>query len=1663
MNIRRITIGLLVLATTVTAFTVLSADEVAAQQGSEVCLEPIGDTFVRSDQANTNFGGETGLSVAWWEGSYQSRTYLQFDLSSLPAEAEVESAQLELYLNFSELDPLSTVLEPAAEPWGENSLTWNTKPGGLGTEGYELHGGTEGWKVWDATSLVQGWLQGTSNNGIIVRAEAPPLGAEFAAREGAADRAPALCVTYSVPPESDLLTAEEAAAEVEGEDRLEEELLDDQPTEAVLIDVPDGTEFVPKYWLVLLEDAEGTPSGVVGIDPYSGELGFEHFVGAGYRFPQYDPDRTRQLLLDNGMDPANYRPEGAGLVWLGGKVKANLWFIPAESGELADALALTAFDRAGKLYSYLPVDPLFETEHGEAMYAFPSLWEWASLTDWALREGDFEEEPPGDVVPPDDASTVGASDTNASSTGSSLTTEPMQAEADLSIRASGCSGGQCWNTDLVSDVPFYQQGNTQWCALFGLSMMHQWWSPLQLGTGSNQASELGSFLGHGTNQGTTMSEMDDIITQWDVINTGYQDFQTTFSGVGQHPIQDGNPALKTDDIKSWIALDAPVAATTDSDGGGSGAMTDHVVVVIGYDDRKDKIWIHNSGAFLGKSGRWAQGTVSYNDWNNKFWSAKWWDVPVFNKNDRRYGLIGGYPGDMDRASFSTTDGDVLGLSTKPDDERVEVANIGLGVANDGAKGGSDAFGQDYETTVRLDFQQGGGWFEDETLGDFDRAGAPTFSFHYDTGLNQGSTIGGGGVYVDPADPTRTGYLGQTDLRFTYTIFDRDDRNHYQGGSLTVFDDRGTGTNNTSMMPKPALYKRVSQVTHSYTVEDDDTSGPHFTNFQPGLVEYLEDDNWPSGDLRLQADIQDASGIRDVTFHYEVYAPSGAIVHSDDVNLAAHGSGTYHYDVPRSEWYNEDRVEWWFEATDDDNDRPNDESEAESTTNIVHLVDDDVQGPSLVDYDHSAELATIGGQELVSYTLKVKLNDPSGVLDDGTYPTVFYRWGTSNVTETVNDGSIDADYDGDWYKAAFTAPAHRRTETLYWRVKAVDMDNDRSPSVDRSTSWTRIFQLDIPPELCVTPASIDHDFGLLSNVSGGKLTAEWPIVVGNCGGSSLEVFAEVSEGLENTTGSTPSCPLGLGHCWLGASGIPSPGSPGGGERLYGGDRQTVTVRINTWGFDYQVPILNPGRYEGVIRLDTAGGERLTGTIQAAIPQITVTAPHHGAAWEDGETYTITWQSMYMPGGTNVALELSGPASHVIDASTADNGSYAWTVPSSGLPDGQYRVEVNPVGLPTMAGRSEPFWIGNAPPVQPVNQSPAEGEQGVSSTPVLTGSAFSDSNPGDAQQAAQWQIRGDTLGTSQYSSPRWDTMTDTTQLRSARVPTGVLPAMASAGTRVTVRADEYIFTPERFEVTRGQLVTLTLENQGTVSHSLTIPELEVSTPVISPGDTVSITFTPDRVGEFTFHCRVGNHEQLGMVGRIEVKESIFWWRVRHLDSQGAWSPWSDETSFSTVYNPPASKPGGLLNFGQVVADFRRLRNLTISYQPLHAGDIGFGGANAMGSMNTQGADGLRYAGVAFDLTATTPGGEPVTDLPDTYTLTVTYEDWQWQNRDIKSDGFLNLYWDTGTGWEPILPCSGCSHDREGNTFTARLDHLTEFALLSAPVQHVYLPDVVKSAVP
>ena len=74
-----------------------------------------------------------------------------------------------------------------------------------------------------------------------------------------------------------------------------------------------------------------------------------------------------------------------------------------------------------------------------------------------------------------------------------------------------------------------------------------------------------------------------------------------------------------------------------------------------------------------------------------------------------------------------------------------------------------------------------------------------------------------------------------------------------------------------------------------------------------------------------------------------------------------------------------------------------------------------------------------------------------------------------------------------------------------------------------------------------------------------------------------------------------------------------------------------------------------------------------------------------------------------------------------------------------------------------------------PNQPSNVSPANGATGLSLTPTLQSSAFSDPDGGDTHGASQWQI---SAVSGDYSSPVIDSLTDSVNLVSILVPSGRL---------------------------------------------------------------------------------------------------------------------------------------------------------------------------------------------------------------------------------------------------------------------------------------------------
>ena len=128
---------------------------------------PSGDTFVSSTTPKHNYGPSITLVVC-----AGSTSYVQFNLSGLPAGASVTKASLRLYVDAVAAKGSFDVYQLNSS-WNENTLTYNTPPPPLGTSATGGHpisitpSSMNQFLLIDITPLVQGWVSGAiPNNGV---------------------------------------------------------------------------------------------------------------------------------------------------------------------------------------------------------------------------------------------------------------------------------------------------------------------------------------------------------------------------------------------------------------------------------------------------------------------------------------------------------------------------------------------------------------------------------------------------------------------------------------------------------------------------------------------------------------------------------------------------------------------------------------------------------------------------------------------------------------------------------------------------------------------------------------------------------------------------------------------------------------------------------------------------------------------------------------------------------------------------------------------------------------------------------------------------------------------------------------------------------------------------------------------------------------------------------------------------------------------------------------------------------------------------------------------------------------------------------------------------------------------------------------------------------
>ena len=162
-------------------------------------ITPSGDANTNTASPTTNYGAKPLLDVE----SASQTTYIQFDLSSLPAgytSANITKATLKLYVN-----ALTTAgsfnVDFVNGAWSEKTITANLSPA-LGTTIVAsvplTSANVHDYIIIDITSALGAWLNGTQANDGIALVGNSPFNASFDSKEN---------TTMSHPPELDIVFA----------------------------------------------------------------------------------------------------------------------------------------------------------------------------------------------------------------------------------------------------------------------------------------------------------------------------------------------------------------------------------------------------------------------------------------------------------------------------------------------------------------------------------------------------------------------------------------------------------------------------------------------------------------------------------------------------------------------------------------------------------------------------------------------------------------------------------------------------------------------------------------------------------------------------------------------------------------------------------------------------------------------------------------------------------------------------------------------------------------------------------------------------------------------------------------------------------------------------------------------------------------------------------------------------------------------------------------------------------------------------------------------------------------------------------------------------------------------------------------------------------------
>lgn len=145
-----------------------------------VTFQATQDSYLSSGRPDQNFGGSVNMNLGWQAGNQNAmRMLVQFDLSSIPRNAVINSAEYRIFQ--SQVLPVGDRnmdfrAQFMTRSWNENSVTWNNANflGGQSLP-FGTVPGTIGWQSGSALELVRAWTSGAqANNGLLITGDELP-------------------------------------------------------------------------------------------------------------------------------------------------------------------------------------------------------------------------------------------------------------------------------------------------------------------------------------------------------------------------------------------------------------------------------------------------------------------------------------------------------------------------------------------------------------------------------------------------------------------------------------------------------------------------------------------------------------------------------------------------------------------------------------------------------------------------------------------------------------------------------------------------------------------------------------------------------------------------------------------------------------------------------------------------------------------------------------------------------------------------------------------------------------------------------------------------------------------------------------------------------------------------------------------------------------------------------------------------------------------------------------------------------------------------------------------------------------------------------------------------------------------------------------------------